>query len=627
MCGIYGIFSKNKVISNNWQLYGFIQNTLKHRGPDDTGLYKDEHVVLMFNRLSIIDLSDKAHQPMCNESNDIWLVYNGEIYNYIEIREKLISLGHKFKSKCDTEVIIHSYEEYGINCLNKFNGMWSFVLYDKNRKLLFCSRDRFGIKPFYYYYDKERFIFSSEIKAILKSGIKNGVNEKKLFSYLAYCHRDTDEETMFNNIYQLPPANYLIVNDNYIKQNKYWELKDNKNNGDIFVSKDDTLCQFRNIFFDAIKLRLRSDVPIGALLSGGLDSSAIVSVIDYLNKSKKLAINISTYTAAYKEEDIDESNYANVVTEKTDIPNTIVFPNINNDLSKEVEKVIYYQDEPPTSMTVFAHWYLMKELKKHNLKVIISGQGADEILAGYLEKFLGYYLVDLLKNNSYSQFINEVFLLKQKSNFRYPLIFLQLIKAIFPRKAAMIAKSLLKDRGILYLNFDFIKMNWDSYNYKNKMLHYSRLNESLLRALIQDSIPDILHYEDRNSMAFSIEQRVPFLDYRLVEFLYNLSNKMKINAGVSKVILRESLNGILPDPIRHRYSKLGFSVPVDRWIIEMQSYIEDTMHSKSFRERPYWNTNKVINLYKKQIEGNTRMGHFIWRVIACEIWHKILLEN
>jgi len=439
--------------------------------------------------------------------------------------------------------------------------------------------------------------------------------------------KEIDNETMFKNIYQLPPAHYLILENGKIKIENYWRLKNEQNNKDYFTSDKELINQFRDLFFSSIKMRLRSDVPVGALLSGGLDSSAIVSVINSIAKKEKLPVDIKTFTAAYKEKEIDESNYAKEVVKGTKIPNVLVYPNLNNNISCDIDKIMYHQDEPPISMTVFPHWYLMHEIKKHGIKVIISGQGSDEMLAGYLEQFLGYSLVDLLSNYRYQRFFHDIKKFKDKSNIKYSIILLQILKAIATRRIGMLAKSLMRDKGILYLRPDFIKNNWKVYNYKETMTKYSRLNESLYRALTLDSPPYILHYEDRNSMAFSIEQRVPFLDYRLVEFLFSLSNKQKIDNGISKIILRNSLKGIMPEKVRQRYSKLGFTVPVNKWMREMKNYAFNILNSRDFNKRIYWNPTKLRKLYKKQLKGEVNMEHFFWRIIACEIWHRIYFDK
>jgi len=620
MCSLAGIFYLNNRRDEDSIDIASMNSILKHRGPDDHGFYEDKNIKLTFNRLSIIDLSNARHQLISNENGDIWLVFNGEIYNYIELSDELKKRGHKFKSNSDSEVVIHAYEEFGINCQSKFNGMWSFVIYDKRKNRLFCSRDRFGEKPFYYYMDNDKIIFASEIKSILKTGVKAEPNEKQVFNYLAHAQLDISSETMFRNIFQILPAHYMVIENGSSKILRYWGLKNEKNENDLLIGEEKLLSRFRDLFFSSVKLRLRSDVPLGVLLSGGLDSSAIVSCINAISKNEKNPIQIKTFTASYKQEQIDESAYAKEVVRGTNIPNILVFPNSNRSIGKDIEKVIYHQDEPPLSMTAFAHWYLMEEIKKHDIKVIISGQGSDEMLGGYLNVFMGYYLKDLISNCRYIKLFNEINSLKTKSNMPYKTIIMQLIKAMVSRRMGLIIKSYLKDRGILYLRSEFVKNNWSSYNYKPVMTNYSNLNEAMYRMFTRESIPAILHYESRNSMAFSIEQRNPFLDYRLVEFIFGLSNSQKIDEGISKVILRKALKNIMPEKIVSRYSKLGFTVPQSDWMNDMKDYVNDILNSSSFKGRIYWDSKKIRRLYSDKLRNRTEMSIFLWLVIACETW-------
>lgn len=620
MCGFFGIYYFKGEAKETRDQVSDILDTIRHRGPDDHGYFEDKTIRLGFNRLSILDLSPSGHQPMSNETGDHHLVFNGEIFNYLELKDELKNKGHRFSSTSDTEVILKAYEEYGVECLPHFNGMWGFTLYDARKKRLFCSRDRFGIKPFYYFVDEEKIIVASEIKAILKAGVKAEVDEGQVFKYLAYGQLDIDEKTMFKNIFQLPPAHFMVLENGNIKISKFWQLKDEKSFDLPVECNREILSNFSELFNSAINIRLRSDVPVGALLSGGLDSSAIVSVINQIKKEKGLPLDIKTFTASYDEKAIDESHFAADVVRETGINNILVYPGSKGDLSSEVEKVIYHQDEPPLTMTAFAHWYLMKEISKHNIKVIISGQGADEMLAGYVEQFLGYFLKDLLLSHSYGNFFREIQSFNEKSKISYPLILMQLIKATMSRRIALIFKSFLRERAIQHLNFDFVKKNWRSYHYSPDMKNYSKLNQQLHRTFVMESIPRILHYEDRNSMAFSIEQRMPFLDYRLVEFIFGLTNSWKMGDGVAKIILRKALKGVMPDTITNRYSKLGFTVPQNRWIQEVEGYVSDLFSSASFRQRPYWDSKKIKNLYTKNMGSQAKMDIFLWRVIACETW-------
>lgn len=627
MCGFFGIYDPHNLRHFSAGELEGISRTFRHRGPDDQGYYTDANIALAFNRLSIIDLSRAGHQPMSSVEGDLHLVFNGEIFNYIELRTRLQAKGHRFISESDTEVILHAYREYGVDCLSHFNGMWGFALYDAGKKRLFCSRDRFGIKPFYYSVDGTTVTFGSEIKALLKAGVPAEPDERQVFKYLALGQLDIDEKTMFSNIFQLPPAHYMVCENGQLQVSRFWNLEDRTNNADCNMAPEEVLEQFRELFFSAVDIRLRSDVPIGALLSGGLDSSAIVSVIDVLAREKKLPLDIKTFTASYRDKGIDESRYAAEVVRKTGIENVLVYPNAEGDLWQAIEKVVYHQDEPPLTMTAFAHWYLMEEIHKQNIKVIISGQGADEMMAGYVEQFSGFFLADLLSSGALGKFFHETGRLHSTSLLSYRLILAQLVKAFLSRRISHIIKSLLREKAIQHLKSGFVKAHWRSFSQIPGMQHYSRLNQQLHRSFTVESLPRILHYEDRNSMAFSIEQRVPFLDYRLVEFLFSFSNRQKMEDGIGKVVLRRALKGVMPDAIVHRYSKLGFTVPQKRWIQEMDGYVNDLFSSSAFQQRGYWDPEKIQKLYKENREKGTRMDTFLWRVIACETWHAAFFQS
>ncbi|HEB49500.1 MAG TPA: asparagine synthase (glutamine-hydrolyzing) [Desulfobulbus sp.] len=625
MCGFFGIHDPVAGSPLPEVDLGRIHAILRHRGPDDRGVFRTNNVLLAFNRLAIIDLSDSGHQPMANARGDIHIVFNGEIFNYLELRRELEQKGHRFRSGSDTEVILCAYEEYGTGCVARFNGMWAFVIHDARHGRLFCSRDRFGIKPFYYARDGERLYFASEIKALLAAGVPAAPDEPQVFRYLAYGQLDVDEKTMFRGILQLPPAHCLVRERGDWRVWRWWRLPDAANTLDHAMTPGEVQERFRELFFSAVELRLRSDVPVGALLSGGLDSSAIVSAIDHLARTRGPGTDIRTFTASYPEARIDESGYAAEVVRRTGIANTLVFPNSHGNLAGDIARVIRHQDEPPLTMTAFAHWYLMEEIGRQGIRVILSGQGADELLAGYVEQFSGYFLADLLLAGTFTRFLREAALLRRRSNLPLRLLLLQLGKAAMSRRLSSLVKSLFRERAIQHLDPEFVRRNRRAAAVPppEPMRRYSRLNRQLHRSFIQESIPRILHYEDRNSMAFSIEQRMPFLDYRLVEFLFSLSNRQKMGNGTSKLILRRALRGVMPQAIVNRHSKLGFTVPQARWLGEMRDQVEELFSSAAFDSRPYWNGDRIRKLYRAMGTRGGGTDIFLWRVMACEIWHRV----
>jgi asparagine synthase (glutamine-hydrolysing) len=382
MCGINGFNW------NNEKLIKKMNDKIEHRGPDDSGVYSDKGISIGNRRLSIIDLSKKGHQPMCNENNDLWIVYNGEIYNFKGIRDELEKNGHKFNSNTDTEVVLHAYEEYGFECLNKFNGMWAFCIYDSNKKILFLARDRIGIKPLYYYWDGKRFIFSSEIKAILEHDIERDINKKQLYHYLSFICT-TRDETLFKKIYKVPSGNFLVFNlkNNKILKKEYWNVNNIKI--DYSISEEEAIKELKELITKSIVMRRMADVPQGIFLSGGIDSSCLVAINSEFSERP-----INTFSIYFEDagEKFDESFYARKVAEMFGTNHKEI--SLNQEmLLKFFPNLIYYQDEPISDPVCVPIAFLSKEVKRSKVKMIHVGEGGDELFVGYKS-----YL-DLLKVN------------------------------------------------------------------------------------------------------------------------------------------------------------------------------------------------------------------------------------
>jgi len=630
MCGILGVynFNRNKIVDKDylWQRL----NILSHRGPDDWGMHLDQNVGMGFRRLSIIDLSLAGHQPMSNDDGSLWLIFNGELYNYLELREDLQTKRHTFKSQSDSEVLLHAYEEYGENCVNLFNGMWAFVIWDRTERKLFASRDRFGIKPFYYFADKESFIWASEIKALLTfSGIPVAENAGKVYEYIAYGALDRSEETMFKGIYQIKPGHNLVVKERNVHTYRYWNLVDSVNNYDKGSSSKESLYkEFRELFFSAVKLHMRSDVGVWTLLSGGLDSSAVASVQKKMKIYGEISSTIKTISLVHKRKEINEYEYVEELVDGSHLTNQVVACD-EDDFMGILEKVIYIQDEPFPQMTPFNHYLLMERLHQENIKVVLSGEGADECLCGYLPLLFSYYLADLLKSSRFLKLGAELWHYAQRyrvnKDFHTAGSFIaQLFKAFFPRQSTIDFKAKHLDKSLVLISENYRKEYGKSSLFNEYKRNYTTLNNHLLRMLMTDSLPLILHMEDRNSMAFSIEQRVPFLDYRLVEFIFSLSNAQKIEDCVTKKILRESLKGILPEKVRTRVSKLSFNAPEAEWVRsdKLYNYLKDIDY------RSFLSTGIVDRDGFERAFVNFRdKGHpyrlVFWRVINYIIWKKV----
>ena len=621
MCGICGIYQFDTTpISES--LIQRMNDSLKHRGPDGEGHYIQGHVGLGHRRLSIIDLSEKGKQPMSNENEDIWITYNGEIYNYIELRKELIKKGHNFKSETDTEVIIHAYEEYGTECLNKLNGMFAFALYDKRGDVLFCARDRYGIKPFYYYINNEKVIFASEIKAILQDpSIHREQNDKMIYDYLVFNRYDHCEETFFKNIYRLPPSHFLIIKNNEMEKKKWW-------NTTIQYSKRDrpsNINCFRSIFKDSVRLRLRSDVPVGSCLSGGLDSTSIVCTICELIKNKG---NFQTFSAVYdKEWEKDESEYIEEVAEKTNTKKNYTYPD-ENALLNDLYEFVYHQEEPFGHTSFFAQWMVMKLAHKNGTKVLLDGQGADELLAGYMYMF-GYHFYELFKNKEYLKVLKEVVqYYKNHNDVSGILLFFFLITPKSLQKQIVFRVNVGSTITLRkWISKDFCNAHERKSSLLENFVNAKTLDEALQKHIVY-KLEHLLRCEDKNSMAFSIETRLPFLDYRLVDFMFTVPSHLKIDNGTTKVILREAMKDTIPKKIADRQSKFGFETKEEDWFRTdaFKELILEITNSQSFPDRPYYNIEEVKNEVQKFLNGNKSISRTIWRWLNLELWFRIFID-
>lgn len=634
MCGISGIYNLKIGEPADCLLLKDMTDVLRHRGPDDEGYvllnsddgaYKEligadtvselknnfqdisslnnvpHHFDVAFGhrRLSIIDLSSSGHQPMSNEEKSIWIVYNGEIYNYIELREELEGIGHVFNSKTDTEVIIHAYEEWGVECLQRFNGMWAFSIWDCNKKKLFCARDRFGIKPFYYFYDRGRFIFASEIKSLLESDIERDPNDLIIFDYLAFGLQDHTEFTFFEGVNQLKPAHYLIVGNGELQIERYWNIKVND---EIKSAGNGEGSEFYDLFEDSIKLRLRSDVPIGTCLSGGLDSSSIVCVANRFISDKKRQ---KTFSSCFDDEKFDERRYIEDVIEETGADKNYIFPDAGA-LLDEIEDLIYYQDEPFGSLSIYAQWSVMKKASE-SVKVLLDGQGGDELLAGYLEYYASFFKM-LFFSKKYSLLMKELVCFLSL----HPGSVYELFTKMRLRK---------KRKGMLSQEF--------ASGYRDREVKYvENLSLKLLNDLTVSKLPALLHYEDRNSMAFSIESRVPFLDYRFVEYAASLPLSQKTKNGETKTVLRSAMDGVIPESIRRRQDKMGFVTPEEVWMqTVLKDWVVGIVSSDSFKNRGYWNAESVLKGFEGVCAGRERYTSDLWRYVCLELWLRRFVDE
>ena len=620
MCGITGIFSNQ----HNLSVINDMTNTLRKRGPDGTGiLYSDitgnvvncdyfgsseaansaipnDDIVLALGhtRLSIIDVDSRSAQPMQSASERYWIVFNGEIFNYLELRDELISAGYIFKTQSDTEVVINAYDFWGVDCLNKFNGMWAFCIYDVQTTQLFLSRDRFGEKPLYYACDENYFVFSSEIKAIFKSGlIEPEVNRTELNRFLQKGPNEFSVGAFFENVQRVPPGYYLSIDmkkkQKPIKPIKYYWLKVNTS-GEKFSKRK--AIEYANKYYellkDSVRLRIRADVPIGSALSGGLDSSSIVYLIDELNREECLNLNQKTFSCVYKNNSdtayCDESQYIELVASKLNVKNYQITPLVD-DIPHEHALMIESFDTPPEN-TCMSGWWTYKLINNEGIKVTLDGQGADEQLTGYL-----YYFAYFLYGLSVMDFLREIkFCLRVPGAFPY----------VWRGAAAFILKLIL---GGTVASIVIKKLLGRSLP--------QNLNE-VLNKDFSTGLVNLFNNADRGSMAHSVEARMPFVDYRLVEFLASVPACYKIHNGWSKYLARLAFSGKLPDEICWRRDKMGWPIPEDVWFkgalkdwitkecTDIQYLVSEDL------SKPYDATTKKIMLRSLNVGRVKKFTHF-----------------
>lgn len=611
MCGISGIINFNKEEEVQEKDLNLMMRLMKHRGPDDEGVFKEGNVGLGFVRLSILDLSLDGHQPMFSDDNRYVIIYNGEVFNYIEIKKELASK-YKFKSETDTEVVLAAYKEWGEKCLDKLNGMFAFAIYDTKTKDLFAARDRFGIKPFFYYLDDDKFIFASEIKSILPL-IKKEVNNKILYDYLVFNRTDHTEETFFKNIKRMNPGHCLKVKNSKNIEFKRWynlaeKVKDNQS-----MSPQ----EFRDLFVDSLRLRLRADVPIGVQLSGGIDSSSVVSslVEDFgLNE-------LNTFSAVYgSHEPSDESEF--VFAYKPIIKNLHVTMPTAQTFFKQFDELIELHTEPFPDVGNYIQYKVMEEAYG-KVKVTLNGQGADELIAGY-HNFFSIYYIELIKKLKFTTLVKELYhyvknhgFSKMITNVKY------FIYYILPTSLQnRISKNIFPS-----INKSFFEKYKNTNNVNELLYKPKNLNDSMLQHVLY-KLEHMLRWDDLHAMHFSIESRVPFLDYRLVEATLSTPPNQKINKGETKHILREAVKDILPKKITERKDKKGFSSPRDKWFRseDFKTYIYDILNSDKFKTRGVFDPKVAKEQYKKHLNGEIDISVEIWKWINVELWFRKYID-
>lgn len=543
MCGISGIIHRDgsPVLQNDLERMNAV---IAHRGPDGDGFFLENELGLAHRRLAILGLGEEGKQPMFLDDRYV-ITYNGEIYNYIEVGRKLEELGYSFSYQTDTEVILKAWDCWGVDCLQQFNGMWSFALYDRQTRELWCCRDRYGVKPFYYTVSENRFLFGSEIKQLLEITRQAVLNQTVLLDYLLAGLEEHRPETFFKGILKLPAGNYLRYS--FDKQEfavEPWYVLKSETGGQTENPADSS--EFLRRLKDAVRLRLRSDVKVGTCLSGGLDSSAIAALaaksVKQENGSAFSAIHARSVDKAG-----DESAFAHAVAEFAGLDLQITEPSYK-DLLAECLEVIRVQEEPFGSPSVLMQYNVMREARKHGIVVLLDGQGGDETLLGYERYFVPY-----LSSLSMSERVSAFRMLASNSGLGLSSLMAYFLYFRFPA----IRRKRIRKR------FYFIQNEYHNQLDTNmlKKLSTDKIPDLQLQEITRFQLPHLLKYEDKNSMAWSVEARLPFLDYRLLEYALTLDPSWKIREGWSKFIVRDALKGQLPDSILWRKNKFGFEAP------------------------------------------------------------------
>jgi len=622
MCGIVGLvqdrsgpFPRDTLARMN--------SLLVHRGPDDEGVWVQGGVGLAQRRLSIIDL-ETGHQPLSNEDGSLWIVYNGEVYNYLELRETLVQQGHRFRTRSDTEVIVHLYEEKGPGCLQDLRGMFAFAIWDQRDRSLFLARDRIGKKPLFFVHLPQAFLFASEIKSLLAHPeVRREVDHASLMEYLSFRYVPAPR-TLFRGVQKLEPGHYLIHRDGQIRQSRYWDVFQ-EDSGQAMGPRQHAECveELDRLLRESIRLRLRSDVPLGAFLSGGVDSSAVVGLM-----SGMVERPVQTFSVGFQDPAYNERPFARAVAKLfgTEHREILLEP---GDIPETLPDLIWYRDAPVSESSDVA-LFSVSRLARQSVKVVLSGEGGDELFGGYAK-----YRVDLLASiyQRLPRFLEEALV-------GWPLKHLP----IFPRKLRIALRSLrIRDETERFVSyFASLDLSERRQILSREFLEAAEAETTVdiyaahLAGLAQRTpmdrmfygdlrfwLPDnLLERADRITMATSLEGRMPLLDHKLVEFASRIPARWKRSLFDTKLILKHTLHKLLPRKILYR-PKVGFTVPVRDWFRgELKGWLQEILHSPEFRKRGIFHVPHVEVLLRQHLEGRQDCSKHLWMLVNLELWFR-----
>lgn len=662
MCGIAGVLGSR---SDTLGVIGLMARQVRHRGPDDEGYVvfhgadlvpdvlagestvdvtgsshlsylprrglreagaSDFAAGLAHQRLSIVDLSAAGHQPMATADDRAWIAYNGEIYNYRELRAELERAGHAFRTRTDTEVILAGYRQWGIGCLDRLNGMFAFLLLDRDRRTCLAARDRFGIKPLYYWRSPRGFVaFASEIKQFVGlPGWRPVVNGQMAYNFLAWGVYDHSHETLFQGVRQLRGGEYLELPLDEVAQDSPHALVPRRwyalPSDQTAMSMDEAAEGFRSLFSDSVLRQLQADVRVGSCLSGGLDSSAIVCTIrEHLQEAN--GAGQDTFSACWDVPKFDERPYQRAVVEATGVRSHEVHPDPEG-MFEALDRFAWVQDEPYASPSMYAQWCVFRRASEAGVKVMLDGQGADEALGGY-HGFFGAMLAELAGEFRFARLAAECRSLRHMHGYGPRWVAARLAAALAPRTLGQ-RMQLLSGRLAAPRWLDLQALGASR---AHPLAHLERAGTRDVAALSRlqlqhTSLPALLHWEDRSSMAYSVEARVPFLDHRLVEFVLRLPAELKISHGVTKRVLREAMAGCVPERVLRRTDKLGFQPPEREWLVQHPGRFRARMRDAIEASRGIMRS-EASEALESAITGRTPFSYLPWRMIAFGTWMKV----
>ncbi|NQU58870.1 MAG: asparagine synthase (glutamine-hydrolyzing) [Rhodospirillales bacterium] len=611
MCGIWtslGLTPGKSVI-----------NAVAHRGPDGEGWRQTEThkgpLVMAHRRLAVIDTGDTGAQPMSYAERRYWLVFNGMIYNHVELRDELAGLGHHFRGHSDTEVLLAAYAQWGEAALHRLNGMFAFVVWDSQRRTLFAARDRYGVKPLFWINDDRGVAFASEIKQFTAlEGFEAKLNSARAYDFLTFAITDHHSETLFDGVRQLLGGECVTLELDKWRPGASFEVRTwykKPQPGTLDMAPQEASRTLYELLEDSVKLRLRSDVTVGFGLSGGLDSSAIVGLAN-----RQDDIERATVSACYDDPSVDERQFINMVNAEAHVTPVQVFPD-GQELVRDLDQLVWHMDGPFTSTSMFAQWSVFKAARQAGVKVMLGGQGADEQLCGYHSAFAPFHaglmcnfeLGRLLKESSAERARHGTSALWQAAG---------LGAALLPGTLRNIIRHLRRTH-----HPDWLKDNF-SQAFKSPLSKISRLDDLISAQMFETGLPMLLRYEDRNSMAHGIESRLPFLDHRVVELTVGLGSRHKIVDGETKWLLRRAMDGVIPNAIRDRQDKIGFATPERAWLAGPAKALVERGTQEAIERFPdLFDASRINSLRKEVLSGQRSFDFTLWRIICFASWGRV----